>query len=114
MDAAEHIEHTGRHNEPILENLTMLSEMGCDVQVRVPIIPGVTDGAKNIKAIGRFVAGLPNRHTITLLGHHATAMDKYPRFGLSSSLPGGIDSPSRAELGRIAFDLGEHGLEVAY
>jgi pyruvate formate lyase activating enzyme len=114
MDAAEHIEHTGRHNKPILENLTMLSEMGRNIQVRVPIIPGVTDGPVNIQAIGRFVAGLPNRHPVTLLGHHAMAMDKYPRFGMDDMLPAGTDAPSRSALSRIASDLEALGLEVAY
>ncbi len=60
IDSARHRELTGSGSEKILENLlaaaAFLGEQGKRLWIRTPIIPGATDYAANIAAIGAFIA----------------------------------------------------------
>ena len=86
MDTDRHRAVTGVGNDRILQNLQALSQAGADIRVRVPLIPGLTDGADNLEAIARFVNALPGRHPIHLLPYHGTARDKYGRLGKTYGL----------------------------
>jgi pyruvate formate lyase activating enzyme len=59
IDPEEHRHWTGAGNEAILENARRLA--GRNVEVRVPLIPGVTDTEHNLRGISEFAAeaGLP-------------------------------------------------------
>lgn len=114
MDADRHVACTGVGNDLIIENLKMLAGMGAEVQVRVPIIPTITDAADNVDAIGEFVSGLPRPPRVTLLAHHPAAMEKYGRFRMRRRLPGRLGAPSSSELEEIASRLAGYGLQVAY
>jgi len=114
MDPQRHLELTGVRNDLILDNLRMLATMGTEVRVRVPVIPNVTDTDGNFEAIGEFVSSLETRPSVTLLAHHATAMEKYARFGVERRIPDGTESPSQEALGEIASRIREYGVEVIY
>lgn len=49
MDPARHLENTGVSNELIWRNLRMLGDMGKDIIIRMPIIPGYTDDDGEIR-----------------------------------------------------------------
>jgi pyruvate formate lyase activating enzyme len=89
MDPERHRQATGRDNELIHENLKMLLSMGCQVWVRVPLIPGWTDDRLNLEAVAGFLVEncsgreLPPVH---LLPFHAIAGDKYQRLGRADLL----------------------------
>ena len=68
----------------------------------------------NLKAIGEFVSALPNKPPVTLLAHHATAMGKYARFGITHRLPAETAVPTDETMGDHAARLNEYGLEVSY
>jgi pyruvate formate lyase activating enzyme len=114
MDAERHLEYTGVRNDGILENVRMLSELGSELLIRVPVIPTITDDAPNLEAIGRFVSTLPSRPRVSLLRYHATATEKYTRFGLEQRLPPDVEGPSPEDLARLAATLTLHGLEVTH
>jgi pyruvate formate lyase activating enzyme len=114
MDADRHVACTGVGNDLIIGNLKMLSGMGAEIQVRVPVIPTITDAADNIDAIGEFVSGLPRPPRVTLLAHHPAAMEKYGRFRMKRRLPDRLGAPSSSELEKIASRLAGFGLRVAY
>ena len=59
LDSATHRTFTGAGNELILDNLRRLAAAGAPVIVRVPLIPGFNASAESLRAIGQFVAGLP-------------------------------------------------------
>lgn len=52
MDPARHLENTGVSNELIWRNLRMLGDMGKDIIIRMPIIPGYTDDDGEIRQAG--------------------------------------------------------------
>jgi pyruvate formate lyase activating enzyme len=60
VDSVRHRELTGSGSEKILENLlaavAFMREQGKRLWIRTPIIPGATDNAANIAAIGAFIA----------------------------------------------------------
>ena len=90
IDENDHIRYTGLSNRKILENLIHLIFKGNKINIRIPIIPGITDTDKNISEIKEFlvsqVKGIKIIHTmnINLLPFHSMAINKYSRFHLNN------------------------------
>jgi pyruvate formate lyase activating enzyme len=114
MNVSRHVAYTGLRNDLIIGNLCMLAGMGAEIQVRVPVIPTITDATDNIDAIGEFVSSLPQRPRVTLLAHHPAAMEKYGRFRMTRRLPDQVGAPSTSDLEAIASRLAGFGLDVAF
>jgi len=74
IDDALHRQYTGASNREVLDNARRLA--GRNVQVRVPLIPGLTDPEDNVLGIFHFLrqAGLPR---VALLPFNTTAAAKY-------------------------------------
>lgn len=70
MDDKLHQEHIGVSNQLILENLRMLVDLGCSINIRVPMIPGITDTPENLDAICDFVKPMSKIDQISLLKYH--------------------------------------------
>jgi pyruvate formate lyase activating enzyme len=111
MDPHRHRKFTLVFNTRILENLTRLSQLGHDITVRLPIIPGVNDDLDNLRATGAFVARLGGSGRIDLLPYHNAAMSKYERLHRTYRLPG-LHTPSNERLSEIAYLLQGFGLQV--
>jgi pyruvate formate lyase activating enzyme len=111
IDDARHRQVTGVSNRLILDNLRGLSERGHDIVVRVPVIPGVNDDARNMAAIAAFAATLPKLAGVALLPYHPTARDKYRRLGRAYDL-GDVPPPSQDQLAAAATALHRQGLRV--
>jgi pyruvate formate lyase activating enzyme len=111
MDDEQHREFTGVSNQIILDNVQVLSQLGHDIVLRVPVIPGITDGDDNIQRLATFAAGLPRLQGIDLLPYHAIAADKYRRLGKEYAMIG-IQPPTRETLARIQHILVAQGLQV--
>lgn len=102
MDDAAHQLFTGVSNRLILDNLTQLVALGSNVQVRVPVIPGVNDHEQNWKQLVEFLRPLAIRG-IKLLGYHGFAAEKYARLGrpylMTETVPPTVER--LAELSRL-------------
>jgi pyruvate formate lyase activating enzyme len=81
MDDQRHREQTGVSNRLILENLRALGQTGCEIWVRVPLIPGVNDDRCNLENAAKFAASIPNVRQVCLLPYHATGTPKSMRLG---------------------------------
>ena len=77
FDCRKHREYTGVPNEQILENLRWLMLSGKVFVIRVPLIPGITDTADNLRAISDFIADAPAE----LLPYNNMAGAKYASVG---------------------------------
>jgi len=82
MDSARHKECTGVPNGCILENAVRLGQQPQPLIVRTPIVPGVNDNAKDVRAIAEFVSHLPNLLYYELLPFHPMATSKYDSLEL--------------------------------
>lgn len=95
---------TGISNKGILENARRIKNM--NVEIRVPMIPGVTDTVENLEGIYKFVldSGLKS---VSLLPYNPAAGAKYEWLGLDFPIEGPSQDraflESRAQIGR---DLG--------
>ncbi|UCF99594.1 MAG: glycyl-radical enzyme activating protein [Spirochaetaceae bacterium] len=114
IDAELHRQVTGRSNSRILENLRWLSESGYRVEVRIPVIPAMTDGTDNIDAAGALLSSLSNPPAVRLLPFHRTALEKYKRFGMKVPSEYEGAQPSEADMQRVARLLEIQGLTVMY
>ncbi len=111
MDSAKHKRYTGVPNETILENLRRLAEAGAEVLVRMPVIPGINDDEENLRATAEFLAALPRRYDVELLGYHDIAKAKYEALGWTYRLPD-TRPPSEETLQRCASYFRAAGLRV--
>lgn len=109
MNERRHEELTGVPLRPILENLRAIDSAGAAVTIRFPLIPGVTDGAGNLEALGGFVASLRNTRRVQVLSFHRTASDKYGRLGRTWGFDG-VEPASKVEVDRVIAGLGGFGL----
>ncbi|MBI5500344.1 MAG: glycyl-radical enzyme activating protein [Deltaproteobacteria bacterium] len=81
-DGADHVRFAGRGNERILENLARLTRASRErLLVRVPLVPGITDGTANLRAIAGIVRalGLPR---VALLPYNPLWLPKRRALGL--------------------------------
>jgi len=82
MDAELHRRTTGVPLAPILANLERLLERGARVRVRLPLIPGISDGVDHIDRAGDFLAAHGGVEAVHLLPFHRAARSKHERFGI--------------------------------
>jgi pyruvate formate lyase activating enzyme len=84
-DDKEHRRWLGRSNEQILDNAARLS--GRNVEVRVPLVPGVTDTPRNLEGIFSFMrrAGLDR---VGLLPFNPSLGAKYEWLGRTCAVAG--------------------------
>ncbi len=82
VDAALHRRTTGRSNELILRNLAFLAERDAPLEIRYPLVPGVSDGEESVDRAGALLRDLPGSRPVRVLPFHPAAEDKHARFGL--------------------------------
>lgn len=108
---AEHVEYTGVDARQIQENLTALCATDVPIEVRIPVIPGISGTSENIMALGAFLIALPRRLPVRLLPYHRAAMDKYARFDMPPPLPD-TPEPTQAHMHHLAAVLRSLELEI--
>jgi pyruvate formate lyase activating enzyme len=112
MNSQVHRKFTGVSNASMLANLRALSRHHGNVVVRVPVIPGVTDTAQNLRELGEFLSGLDGVSEVHLLPYHRHGMDKYSRLG-RPFLMGAVLPPDAGTMRRIAEQLTLFGKRVS-
>lgn len=80
IDADKHELFTGVSNSVILKNLRFLSESGCDILVRIPVVPGFNDTNDEIRQITEFLKSLESIEQIDLLPYNAGGVSKALRL----------------------------------
>jgi len=110
LDPKEHLRNTGVSNEPILTNLKRLDAMGKAIIIRVPIVPGYTDSAQNIKSTAEFLSGLKSVERVDLLAYHEYGGVKYGQLGREYKLH--IQPPTEEQLNAIKATFERYGLNV--
>ena len=83
MDAMQHQRYTGVSNRIILENLKRIAGSRTPVRIRIPLVPGITDGDDNIGKILRFTGTLETIQGVDLLPFHRIGSEKYRRLGMT-------------------------------
>ncbi|MCL2227894.1 MAG: glycyl-radical enzyme activating protein [Oscillospiraceae bacterium] len=87
IDTQRHMKLTGVGNELVLNNARFLAENGGALQIRVPVIPKLTDKEDDLRKTAEFCASLGEAvKLVQLLPYHATGRMKYERLGWNYKL----------------------------
>ncbi len=111
MDDTRHREWADVSNVDILSNLRRLAELGHEILIRIPVIPGINDDEENLRAAGSFLATLSQVPHVELLAYHNIAEGKYAGLGWKYALPE-IHSPTPERLEEIRFFLRGYALNI--
>ena len=108
VDPERHKIYTGKDNRLILDNLRFLSEAGCNIEIRYPLVCGYNDG--ECEKIGELLQGLGNIKRVKVLKYHAFASSRYEALSMTDTLPRVETTPADVE--RAVEILKSFGLEV--
>ncbi|MEW6624036.1 MAG: glycyl-radical enzyme activating protein [Bacillota bacterium] len=111
MDEDLHIKYTGVSNKLILRNLKELSLCHEAINIRFPLIPGITDDPDNIAKIGEYTASLKGISQVNVLLYHHMGADKYYRLNKDYPLQD-ISKSGSIIIEAAAQKLEEYGLKV--
>jgi pyruvate formate lyase activating enzyme len=110
LDPVKHQKYAGVSNDSILENLEALARRKKPIVVRFPVIPGINDGAEDIRQMAAFLSRL-GLLRIDLLPYHRIGLEKYRRLGMQYRLEG-LEPPSADHVGQIARQFEREGFAV--
>ena len=114
MDDDLHQKLTGVSNRRILENLEWLVTHGHQVQIRIPLIRGLTAVESNLQQVIRFLKGLKNQVSgIDLLPYHRLGKSKYLRMNLPERDGLILQTPDPGELKEIESSFLREGFQVS-
>ena len=110
LDPARHRAATGVGNRQVLDNLRRVRDLGIEVWVRVPVIPGWNDGDDNLAAVVDLVGReLGARTPVFLLPYHPFGEGKYEALGRT---PMRIEPPTEDRMSDLAGRMASAGLKV--
>ena len=108
VDAEVHKYCTGRDNTTILENLVFLSESGCKIDIRYPLVVGYND--KECEKIGELLRGMQGIREIKVLQYHNLSASRYESLGIKCKLPKTVTT--RKDVERAVEILRRYGLNA--
>jgi len=111
MDESRHARYTGASNVSILDNLRALGDIHGNIWIRVPIIPGLNDSARELEALARCAASVPGVRQVNVLPYHGAGAYKSPRVGRAYRLQE-TAPPSPEYMEDVAARFRGHGLSV--
>jgi pyruvate formate lyase activating enzyme len=95
---------TGVELQPTLDFAKRLEARKIPVWVRFVLVPGLTDGEDNIRAVARFAASLTNLERVEVLPFHKMGEHKWESLGMDYSLKSTIPpTPEATEAARAIF-----------
>lgn len=110
IDDTRHQTYTGVSSRLILENLQRLSLKTKQIDIRVPLIPGINDSPEDIKQIADLLSSLKLK-TVSLLPFHRLGLEKYAKLGIEEKMP---DSkpPSKTRLASLGQIFQKKNIKV--
>lgn len=100
-DNDTHIKCTGRPNQQILENLQYLDDLGKEIEIRIPYVPGYNDD--QIELIAKFLSKLKHIKRIRVLPYHNYADEKYRALDIKNTLPDRLPTAEELENAKITI-----------
>jgi len=86
IDDILHNKYTGVSNRRIHENLNRLIECKKEIELRIPLIPDITDTDNNLENLIKFISELKCKNPVILLPYNSLNRDKLDRFYLENRL----------------------------
>lgn len=111
IDDELHKEYTGVSNQIILKNLKFLDENNSNIELRIPLIPNITDTNHNLLSIIKFIDNLHSIENIRLLPYNKIGEYKINKFNLSNKL-GKLKTQTEKDLKNIKEKFEKYGYNV--
>lgn len=114
IDSDKHRLFCGVPNELILSNISMVTEAGGNLHIRIPLIEGVNTDIDNIKRSAEYLAGLNwVRRTVNLLPYHEIGKGKCDKLGKTYN-PSQylLETPSQETIQRCSDIFADHEIKV--
>ncbi|MHC4592668.1 MAG: glycyl-radical enzyme activating protein, partial [Planctomycetota bacterium] len=106
-----HLEYTGVANTQIISNLRALVDRGAEVQLRLPIVPGLNDRLDHFQGVAELVSGLPGLLGVELMPYHRLGLGKLDRLGMERQRAE-PPAPDEALMDSWVGELEKLGVEV--
>lgn len=110
MDNEKHKKYIGAENDIILKNIENLSNMGCNIYLRMPIIKEINDDNYHIEKTIKLLS-IINVEQVNLLPYHKIGMDKYRRLKMNYKLSG-MEKPSDERMEEISQKFKKAGIKI--
>ncbi len=94
IDDEKHRRLTGKSNRNILAFAEFLAAEGVPLWIRHVVVPGWTDDAASLEALGHFIGGLKTLKALDVLPYHDMGKAKYEALGMDYPL---ADVPALAK-----------------
>jgi len=112
-DGKKHERFTGADNAKILENLRHAARSSPDkLVVRIPLVPGINDGAEDAALLGKVLSGL-RYEAVHILPYHRLGVAKYAMLGRKYSIAG-TKAPTKGDVLRFVALLRESGIPASF
>ncbi len=85
IDAMVHKKCTGKDNRLILDNLKLLCDEGCTIEIRYPLVNGYND--LECENIAKFLSSLRGITKVKVLQYHSFSASRYEALGMLNTLP---------------------------
>ena len=85
IDAMVHKKCTGKDNHLILDNLKLLCDEGCKIEIRYPLVKGYND--LECENIAKYLSGLRGITKVKVLKYHRFSASRYEALGMIDTLP---------------------------
>lgn len=108
-DDREHQKYTGVSNSKVLHHLRLLSDEGADIEIRVPVIPGITDTEHNLEGIAALIRAHSGISGVGLLAYNHFGDHKYKRLQKDNPMPETV-SPSQERMNELAEFFADRGI----
>ena len=86
VDDELHKKYTGVSNKRVHHNLQNLIKNGKNIELRIPLIPNITDTDENLNGLIDFISLIKSKPSIILLPYNPLNRDKLDRFCLENKL----------------------------
>jgi len=109
MDQDKHRDLVGKELGPSLDFARRLSVLNRPMWLRYVLLPGWTDGEKDVEQMADFVSGLGNCERVDILPFHQMGRFKWEKLGLNYTL-GEAEAPSAKTIERVCEQFRAAGL----
>ncbi len=111
IDPAQHKKLTGADNIKIMSNLKYLMDIGADIIIRLPLIPGCNDSDEDIAKLADFLNENSTRYRYAeIMPYHKLGTGKAEKIGAASAYA--CDNAGEAEISRWLSLFNSHGADV--